>query len=64
MTIFQWISVVRSDTVIHIISGDDTLFFGTVREMYEKVSDDTLRNNKVIDAYMGFGGLCIEVAPV
>lgn len=60
MKLNMYISVIRTDETVHIISGERTMFFGKIGNAYTDLPDDYLNNAKVIDVYSGFGGLSIE----
>lgn len=62
MKLFDLMSVISNDEVVHIInSGDETLFYGTVREAYFELDTDVLKSKNVSYVFNGFGGLCIDV---
>lgn len=60
MKLNLYISVIRSDEVIHVINGKKTMFFGTVRNAYSELPENFLNSATVIDVFSGFGGLTIE----
>ena len=60
MKLNLYISVIRSDETIHIISGERTMFFGEVGNAYTELPDDYLNNAEVIDVFSNFCGMCIE----
>lgn len=55
-------SILDADMVIHVVTVDDSLYFGTVRAMYILFDDSAFSNAHVSYVFNGFGGLCIEVA--
>lgn len=60
MKLSLYISVIRSDESIHVISGERTMFFGKVGNAYTELPDDYLNNAEVIDVFSSFCGMCIE----
>ena len=62
MRLFDIMSVISGDEVVHIINNsEETLFYGTVREAYFELDVDVLKSKKVSYVFNGFGGLCIDV---
>lgn len=62
MKLFDIMSVISGDEVVHIINnGDETLFYGKAREAYFELNADVLKSKKVSCVFNGFGGLCIDV---
>lgn len=60
MKLNLYISVIREDEIVHIINGEKTMHFGTIRSAICELPDDYLNTAKVIDVFHGFGGLVIE----
>ena len=60
MKLNLYISVIRADETVHIINGDQTMFFGKIRDAYDVLPCDYYDNAKVIDVFTGFAGICIE----
>lgn len=60
MKLNAYISVIRTDEVVHIINGEKTMFFGKIGNAYFELPEEYLNNANVIDVFSGFGGLTIE----
>ncbi len=60
MKLNLYISVIRASETVHIVNGENTMFYGTLRNAYSELPEDYLNNAKVIDVFSGFGGLTIE----
>lgn len=60
MKLKSYISVISTDEIVHIISGNKTMFFGRIGDAYSYLPDEYLNSADVIYVHSGFGGLCIE----
>ena len=61
MKLVNLLCILRADEVVHVIEGDVTVFFGTVRNAFSEIADNILCNKKVLEVFSGFGGLCIDL---
>lgn len=61
MKLFDLISLVGADETIHIVKPDDSVYFGTVRNVYNELDSDTMKAATVNGIFTGFGGLCVEI---
>lgn len=62
MQLIDFISVTDPEEVIHIATQDNSVYFGTVRNAYDKFDSERMKAAKVNAIFTGFGGMCIEIA--
>lgn len=62
MQLIDFISVADADMVVHIVTQDSSVYFGTVRGSYDELSACRMNDAKVNAIFSGFGGLCVEIS--
>lgn len=62
MKLIDFISVTSADETIHIVTQDNSVYYGTARGAYDEFSSDRMKTAQVTMIFTGFGGLCVEIA--
>lgn len=62
MKLIDFISVAGADEIIHIVTQDDSIYFGTVRNAYDEFDSDRMKAARVNAIFTGFGGICVEIS--
>lgn len=62
MKLNNFISVFDGDTLVQIIKGDTTIYYGTVSNANSAIDDETMRSLEVTYVRNGFRGLFIFTA--
>ena len=60
MKLNDLISVLNADDTIHVVTQDNSLYFGTARNAF--MLSDNLQNARVSYVSTAFGGLLIEIS--
>lgn len=62
MQLIDFISVTGADEVIHIVTQENSVYFGTARNAYDEFDSDRMKAAKVNAIFTGFGGMCVEIS--
>ena len=62
MKLIDFISVAGADETIHIVTQEDSIYFGTVRNAYDEFDSDRMKAAQVNAIFTGIGGICVEIS--